>query len=102
MLLFQDFIPTYLNNQFQFFFTLLKYVIVVFRWLKCWNVDVPGQHKQRDVAKIWEGDALIAESGPFLFTVAGEKNCLEVRRAPWVYIDNLPNNVRTMLDNLLK
>ena len=61
----------------------------------------PAPHaEQRCISKQWSIDDLIVEYAPFQFELLNKKGAREIRSAPWSYIDNLPQNVVSLLENL--
>ena len=69
----------------------------LFRWLRTFKMKSASIIKQRQVAKTWSVEDLIAENAPFQVDVRGKR---EIHMVPWSYMFNLVSNVNTMLDNL--
>ena len=53
-------------------------------------------NKNRSIYK----DDLIVEESPFTFPVKEKKGHYQIQSAPWVYIDNLPRYVISLLHSL--
>nr|XP_047141032.1 uncharacterized protein LOC124816065 [Hydra vulgaris] len=70
------------------------------RWLNSRNVQTASNSKQRVVAKTWARDDLIVLDENFTFQNENIKCSLEIKHAPWAYIDNLPKNIENMLNIL--
>ncbi|XP_065680774.1 uncharacterized protein LOC136094729 [Hydra vulgaris] len=70
------------------------------RWLNSRNVQTASNSKQKVVAKTWARDDLIVLDENFTFQNENIKCSLEIKHAPWTYIDNLPKNIENILNIL--
>ncbi|XP_065672288.1 uncharacterized protein LOC124815234 [Hydra vulgaris] len=70
------------------------------RWLNSRNVQTASNSKQRAVANTWAGNDLIALDESFTFQNENNKSTLEIKHAPWAYIENLPSNIENRLNVL--
>ena len=60
------------------------------------NVSVASEAKQREMAKGIVGDNLVAEKGPFTFSL--EKGGEEIKEVPFVYCRNLIASVSDTIE----
>ena len=65
----------------------------LFRWLRTFKMKSASIIKQRQVAKTWSVEDLIAENAPFQVDVCGKR---EIHTVPWSYMFNLVSNVNTL------
>ncbi|XP_065665062.1 uncharacterized protein LOC105850185 isoform X2 [Hydra vulgaris] len=70
------------------------------RWLNSRNIKTASNFKQRVVANTWAGNDLVVLNGDFTFQNKNNKSVFEIKHAPWAYIDNLPTNIKNLLDIL--
>lgn len=56
--------------------------------------------EQRSISKQWSVDNLLVEYAPFQFEMLDKTGAQEIRSASWGYIDDLPRNVMSLLENL--
>ena len=61
----------------------------------------PAPHADQGcISKQWSIDDLVVEYASFQFELLNKKGAQEIRSAPWGYIDNLPQNAVSLLENL--
>ena len=70
------------------------------RWLSTFNIKTASNAKQRSTADTWSYCSFTVENAPFQFKIADKKSHYEIRSATWGYINNLPEFVLDLLDNL--
>ena len=61
------------------------------------NISVANEVKQREMAKDIIGDNIVAEKGPFTFSL--EKGGEEIKEVPFVYCRNLIASVCDTIEN---